>query len=102
MINYREQSIHRAPSREMCYLYTPLRTCIIAARYSPGFHAYKSYVGGGPCSIVNGHGGVESYFESPGCSKRHCATGSVDGERLESTFLAVSSQTPERDINRRV
>ena len=61
----------------MCYLYTPLPTCMITAQYSPGFHAYTASVGGGTCRIVSGHGGVESYFESPSCSKRHCATCSV-------------------------
>ena len=80
----------------MCYLYTPLRTCIIAARYSPEFHAYKLYVGGGTCSIVNGRGGVGGYFESLGCSKRHCAARSVYGERLEHTlgarFLSIRAQ----------
>lgn len=45
-------------------------------------------VEGGTCNIANGHGGVESYFESPGCSKRHCATGSVYGERLKQ-FLGA-------------
>ena len=88
-----KQSIHRTPSREMCHLYTPLLTCIVAAQGSPEFHAYKSYVGGGTCSLVNGHGGVESYFESLGCSKRHCATRSVDGERLEHFLGAHFSNT---------
>jgi len=60
------------------------------------------YVGGGTCNNVNGHGGVESYFESPGCSKRHCATGSVDGERLKHFLGAQFSNTRVRHNWKRI
>lgn len=48
-------------------------------------------LGGGTGSIASGHGGVGSYFEALGCSKRHCATCSVYGERLEYTLGAQFS-----------
>lgn len=92
-VQHNEGMHYQCPDCEACYLYTHLLTCIIAAQYSPEFHAYKSYVGGGTCRIVSGHGGVVSYFESLVCSKRHCATSSVDGERLEHFLGAHFSNT---------
>jgi hypothetical protein len=83
LIRHNEGIYCECTTCEVCYLYTPLLTCIIAARYSLEFHAYKPYVGGGTCRIVSGHGGVESCFESLGYSKRHCATCSVGSERLK-------------------
>jgi Pyruvate/2-oxoacid:ferredoxin oxidoreductase delta subunit len=65
LVQHNEGTYHECTTCEVCYLYTPLLTCIIAAQYSLEFHAYKSHVGGGTCRIVSGHGGVESYFESP-------------------------------------